>query len=249
MSSVERLITAMHTAGVETPRSCREWIDLTQQHSGLLEAMHGAFGKRLPIPAKLGLWLSKRCGETAGELILQGRYSLRKKGWIYRVAPKPKPVPPVEQPALVPLVQQPASVPPLPLTPTHIDDGYLSTVKYDSEGKPRMEYTRDRDGNPIPARRGPTEPPPKAPEPDPAGDPTMPPWVQRGELQAKNKAEWQAWQNRRTPAHGQSAPVSFDGNGVDFSAGPNGVRLRAPTGALDDWRYNHGGNPNWTKLL
>ena len=84
MSATTRLIVAMHTASGPKGRYVTRWLELAQTDSALREAFRQVFGKRLPLPQRLGQWLSERLG-THGELLLEGRYKTRRKAWAYRV--------------------------------------------------------------------------------------------------------------------------------------------------------------------
>lgn len=164
MSSTERLITAMHVVIPERFGTCAAWIERAQQHHGLLEAFKEVFGKRLPTPNKLGLWLSERCGQSAGELTLRGRHSLRRKGWSYGVwtkaalEPPAPPAPVAVQKPPVPESAAPAdSV--VQIAAPKPDDGTMLVAGPDGEPV-RVPYTWSVGPNGAPIKK-PGLPPPK----------------------------------------------------------------------------------------
>lgn len=99
----------------------------------------------------------------------------------------------------------PASGPIEPTLPQRLEAShsgeFLQTVSYNSDGQPRVELTRDRNGEPIPARRSaapksapvPEPEPPKVPSaparmnvtPRTANDSRLPPWVREGRQPTK----------------------------------------------------------------
>lgn len=191
----------MHAAANDTPLTCAQWIELAQQHHGLLEAFHGVFGKRLPVVTKLGLWLSERCGQSAGDLFLHGRHSARRKGWIYRVVSKAKLAQLAEERRAA-LAQAPApavKVAPAPVLPVNdpVLNPYMSTSTVHGDGRVTREPVLGRDGQPL--KLIPVAPEP-APEISSGQSDGRPPWLQRGERKPRDRAEWQEWQRGRSGA-------------------------------------------------
>lgn len=176
----------MHEAGANTARACGEWIELAQEHSGLLEAMRKVFGKRLPTPQKLGLWLSSHLAQYADDLILQGQHSARRKAWVYRVASKEKIAAAraqAEARAVVTMqipIQSSAPLHPAHAPPTagHFTPLDRNEEKYESRavidratGQIRRELLTDRDGEPIPTHRPAVAAETPKPEPKPEPKP------------------------------------------------------------------------------
>jgi hypothetical protein len=270
----EALITAMHTAGGSTPRPVSEWLALAQEHAALRDAFRAAFGKKLPVPQKLGLWLSERTGKTAGPLRLEGRHSAKRKAWVYRV---------VDYVKLAELARQEAerqaqlraeleakqreliAASPLASAQAYMTPGHFTAVKdtptpeylyepvkyVDGVEQPRKVLIDPRTGEPV--RKKPAAVVEKLPdelgevEAAPKSNDPRPPWLQRGESIPRDNAEWLAWQRRRNPRDSVDAVLlreDYD-NGVDFYAGPNGVRVFRTEGH-DAWRY---GGPHWRQKL
>jgi hypothetical protein len=99
VNAAERLIAAMHSAGGIGPRLVTGWLELAQLETSLRDAFRVVFGKRLPTPARLGLWLSERMGMKAGDVALYGRHSPKHKAWAYWVMPPPAPRPVASKPS------------------------------------------------------------------------------------------------------------------------------------------------------
>lgn len=82
--STATLIAAMHTAAGSHGKYVLAWHTLTQTDDELRAAIRAVFGKRMPTAQKLGQWLSEHIG-AQGDYFLEGKHSLKRKAWAYRV--------------------------------------------------------------------------------------------------------------------------------------------------------------------
>lgn len=78
------LLTAVREVAGARELLTAQWISLAQKHEGLRSALRAVF-KRIPTPQRLGLWLTERLGQQAGDITLHGKYSARAKAWRYAI--------------------------------------------------------------------------------------------------------------------------------------------------------------------
>lgn len=222
MSKAQALIEAMRAhLSDERYASAEGWLEQACVSEALRVAMLGVFGKYMPTPQKLGQWLCDHQGKRFGpELVLQGRHSPKRKGWIWRAIPFERLVPPpvTVQPTPAP-PPPPAAVPEKPVyrrEPPRIVDGQMR------EGGLMID---PRSGEPILERPVAPEVPAAAPaevalpEEAPASHDARPPWVIRGELTARDKAEWLAWQKQRMNPAGSGIWRDRNAAGYDDPGG------------------------------
>jgi hypothetical protein len=186
MSLATDLIVAMHTAGGTKWGLANEWVTIAQSDDALRAALRAVFGKRLPTPQKLGSWLHEHLGAKTGELTLYGEHSRKRKQWVYRVAPTAPPIVVAPRPTVtVSEVPEPVPASPPPGHFTPLNKQPASAPPTISSSAPDTTAAR-------------AEAPPVG-KPAGAGDPNdaRPPWLRRGELKARDAAEWKRWQRRR----------------------------------------------------
>lgn len=120
-------------------------------------------------------------------------------------------------------------------------ESYQYESKLSSDGIVKKTLVVDpRTGAPLVQKPAAATTSPDAVAPEPAKRPTRPPWIERGEMNPRDKSEWTAWQKKRLepwssnglwvepsndPFVYASSPHSDNGTQVGWQ--PNGVRQSA----------------------